>query len=47
MGSKLNADKTEILCFGNNKSIRKWSNELDYGKVKEDIKHLGITICNK
>ena len=47
LGIKLNADKTEILCFGNNKEwIRKWSSELNYGKVKEDIKHLGITICN-
>ena len=24
----------------------KWSNELNYGKVKEDIKHRGIMICN-
>ena len=39
--------KLKFLCFGNNKeSIRKWSSELNYGKVKEDIKHLGITICN-
>ena len=48
LGIKLNTEKTEILAFGNNtEEINIWINELNCGKMKNSVKHLGITICNK
>ena len=48
IGIKLNTEKTEILAFGSNtEQINNWINELKCGKMKNSVKHLGITICNK